>query len=219
MAKRRRHKYEMEIEDINLLPIMNLITLLIPFLLLSAQFIQIGVIFVEPPRMSAGGGGGGGSNDAKKKQKELRLTVTVTGDGFFVNYAPNGQVQSLCPEKDKTQPCVKATMESGRKVYDEKALQALIFERVWKPFHKNNTLDPEKSKNNEFQDWGKVTIMGNDDIPYEVIVKVLDATREFPPEAKGMVSGRLSCEFKKPVGEDDWVMTGNCMFPYVQIAM
>ncbi len=217
MAKRKRHKMEFEIEDVNLLPIMNLITLLIPFLLLSAQFIQIGVILVEPPRISSGGSSGGPNNANQPEKRELNLTVVVTGDGFSVNYKPNGTPVSLCPEKGK-QPCIKAKMVGGKKTYDGHALQKLLFERVWKPFMKRNSLEPDKMKSNLFKDWGRVAILANDDIPYEVIVKVLDATREFPPEAKGVVSGRLACEFKKPLGEDEWVMKGNCMFPFAQIS-
>ena len=41
MSKRKRNE---EAEELNLVPIMNLVTILIPFLLMAAQFISLAVI-------------------------------------------------------------------------------------------------------------------------------------------------------------------------------
>lgn len=72
---------EVEMEDINLMPIMNLLCLLIPFLLLSAQFIQIGIILVDTPRRSRSR-----MNKSKdNKKKTLGLVVDITQDGYYIS--------------------------------------------------------------------------------------------------------------------------------------
>ena len=53
MARKKLTQVE-EFEDINIMPLMNIIMLLIPFLIISAEFITIGVINVSAPKMSTG---------------------------------------------------------------------------------------------------------------------------------------------------------------------
>ena len=75
--------------ELNLLPIMNMVCLLIPFLLMAAQFIQIGVIMVETPRLSHVK-----SQPDEQKKEALILTLVVTDKGFYLK----SRHGSECPE-------------------------------------------------------------------------------------------------------------------------
>jgi len=63
----RRHLEEPD-NDLNLIPMMNLICLLIPFLLLSAEFIKIAVINVSSPQL---GGGPSVTSQPKEAHDEI----------------------------------------------------------------------------------------------------------------------------------------------------
>ena len=79
-SDRRRGSEDRDI-SLNLLPFMNLMTLLIPFLLMSAQFVTLAVIDSSLPAI--------GNPDPAKEKKEdekppLNLTVGITEEGFTV---------------------------------------------------------------------------------------------------------------------------------------
>ncbi|MBN2723844.1 MAG: biopolymer transporter ExbD [Deltaproteobacteria bacterium] len=197
-----------KMEDINLMPIMNLLCLLIPFLLLSAQFIQIGIILVDTPRK-----GRAKKNKDNKESKALGLVVDITQEGYYISTKKG----SACPErKNNGQPCLSVTHSAGKKLYPSAALRKFIYTKYYKPFYKQNK-NPEAQM---FTDWRKVTVRPQDQIPYETVIETLDATRELPPEAKGEIdglSGSLACVFKKPQGKKDWELSGACMFPLASL--
>lgn len=71
--KKRRHALNI---DLDLLPIMNLFMVLIPFLLLSAVFVKISVIDIYLPQAMT-------TPPAKSDKKPLEiLTINVTSKGF-----------------------------------------------------------------------------------------------------------------------------------------
>ncbi|MGM0595838.1 MAG: biopolymer transporter ExbD [Myxococcota bacterium] len=200
-------KFELEddLEDINLMPIMNLLCLLIPFLLLSAQFIQIGIILVDTPRKSR-------VKDKKKDKdkKVMGLVIDITQEGYYISTKKG----SVCPDrKNNGQPCIAVIHSGGEKKYRYDKLQKYLYTKLYKPNYKNN----RTKKDAAFADWGKVTIRPQDQIEYDVVVHTLDASRELPNEAKGdlegLESGSLVCSFKKPQGKKKWELRGNCMFP------
>ncbi len=218
MAKKsKRLEVDMKIEDVNLMPIMNLMCMLIPFTLLSAQFVQIGIVLVDTPRQSR-------SQQQKQddNQKTLGLTINIKQDGYDISTKSGG---SACPQRAAmNQVCIPVTMAGGKKVYNAAALRKFLYDKFYKPHYKNNTLaagkDAPKSAG-AFSDWGKVTIVPEDTIPYENVIETLDAARELPPEAKNEIQdvkgGTLACVFKKKPGEKDWQLEGNCMFPLVAV--
>jgi biopolymer transport protein ExbD len=199
---------EVELEDIDLMPIMNLLCLLIPFLLLQAQFIQIGIILVDTPRKSSAR-----TPKNKKDKKIMKLVVDITQDGYYVT----SKKGSACPDrKNNGQPCIAVTHSGGKKKYQAETLRKFLYKKFYKPNYKRNK-DPA---NLYFVDWGKVTIRPQDMIRYEVVIKTLDATRELPPEAKNEIDGvgsSLTCVFKKPQGKKDWELKGDCMFPLASL--
>ncbi|MBU1239184.1 biopolymer transporter ExbD [Myxococcota bacterium] len=201
---------EIEMEDINLMPIMNLLCLLIPFLLLSAQFIQIGIILVDTPRKSRNT-----SKQKDDKKKTMGLVVDITQDGYYIST----KAGSACPDrKANGQPCIAVTHSGGKKKYMHENLRKFIYSKFYKPNYKKNS-DPDPA-NRFFVDWGKVTIRPQDMIDYETVIQTLDATRELPPEAKNEIDGvgsTLTCVFKKDSGKKEWALQGACMFPLASL--
>lgn len=198
-----------KLEDLNLMPIMNLLCLLIPFLLLSAQFIQIGIILVDTPRK-----GRAQANKNPKDAKALGLVVDITQEGYYISTKKG----SACPErKNNGQPCLSVTHAAGKKVYPAAALRKFIYTSFYKPHYKQNQ-NPDTP--GAFTDWRKVTIRPQDQIEYETVIETLDATRELPPEAKadlGLGGESLACVFKKPAGKKEWELSGACMFPLASL--
>ncbi len=89
--------------DLNLVPIMNLVTILIPFLLMAASFVSLAVIDSALPAICATGCG---EDKPGPPVEHLRLSVLITTAGFAVSGtgAPlgvetdeNGTVPVLCP--------------------------------------------------------------------------------------------------------------------------
>lgn len=79
MRKRR----ELEDEGLNLIPIMNLVTILIPFLLLSVQFVTLSIIDTTLPAISDVPA----EDDKDPDEDKLSLSVLITTDGFTINGA------------------------------------------------------------------------------------------------------------------------------------
>jgi hypothetical protein len=76
----RKSKYKEVVEDINLIPIMNLVLCLIPLVLFKTQLVKIGMINVSAPSF--------GPSAAKPKddkdEKPLGLTVALSKEGFLL---------------------------------------------------------------------------------------------------------------------------------------
>ena len=214
---KRRMSVEVELNELDLMPIMNLMCLLIPFLLLSAQFVQIGVVLVDTPRQSK-------AQNPKKDEnsKVMGLTVNIKQDGYDITTKSGG---SACPQRAASnQVCIPVTHAGGKKVYNASALRKFLYDKFYKPHYKSNTLDVSKDAPKaagSFSDWGKVTIVPEDTVLYETVIETLDAARELPPEAKNEIQdikgGTLACEFKKKPGDKDWAIEGNCMLPLVAV--
>ncbi len=56
--------------DVNIIPVMNIFLLLIPFLLLTAAFVKIAIIDLSLPSLSKGG-------HAKQQQEQKKLTLVI----------------------------------------------------------------------------------------------------------------------------------------------
>lgn len=77
----RRMKEEADTEP-NIAPMMNLMVILIPLLLTSAEFVKVGAIEIKLPESNQGGGGGGGGGDKEAQELKLNLGVVVSDKGF-----------------------------------------------------------------------------------------------------------------------------------------
>lgn len=77
MARKKKKGISTEIEDLNLVPIMNLVVCLIPMVLLGMSLVKVGVVNVNAPKF-----GQGAATPEESDKKPLNLTVAVGADGF-----------------------------------------------------------------------------------------------------------------------------------------
>ncbi len=107
-------KFVTEVEDAtpNLIPIMNLFTALIPFLLMSAVFYQMSIIQITIPVISSTG-----DTDVAKEEDKITLNLQIFPDRFELS----GSSDTLPPEMVKklraTIPRPKSDDDSA--VYEE----------------------------------------------------------------------------------------------------
>jgi biopolymer transport protein ExbD len=199
MAARKpseRRNYEEEDMEPNLLPMMNLVSLLIPCLLISMVFVEIAVINVTAPAI-------GSSSDADPEKKDkpdkppLNLTVTVTDKGYTlagsggvlpgVNPPAEGEsagptiplidtkvkceryVGTWAPPRavNRSQPKCEAKAERNYRVYDTKKLQTMLV-----------------GIKESFPDEKKVIIAAEPDVEFEAITDVMDMARDIKPEGE-----------------------------------
>jgi len=78
---RKKSKFVEEVEDINLIPIMNLVLCLIPLVLFKTQLVKIGMVNVSAPKV---GPASTKKQEEDKEQKPLGLTVALSKDGFLL---------------------------------------------------------------------------------------------------------------------------------------
>jgi biopolymer transport protein ExbD len=74
---RKKHKINENLEDLDLVPIMNMVVSLIPVVLVGMSLVKIGVVNVNAPRF-----GLGQAEPTDDEDKPLGLTIAVAEDGF-----------------------------------------------------------------------------------------------------------------------------------------
>lgn len=165
-------------EELNLVPIMNLVTILIPFLLLSAQFVTLAVIDSTLPAI------GKPTESTEPEEEKLNLSVAVTPTGFSILGA-SGVLGN--PEGEgATVPCLQDGCP-GRDAYDYPRLTQMLGQIK-----------------DQFPNEENIILIPASNIPYEVLIATMDATRE-DRGTKVRVEGREGEVFRP-------------LFPYVVIA-
>lgn len=138
--------------ELNQLPVMNLMIILIPVLLAQSAAVKLALHEVD----LAGGGGGGGAAISEEAQKEeLSLLVTITREGF--------DILSAFGREETAGPTVP--MKGGG--YDYEALNAKLMD-IKKDIVKSGI---------SFFDGESVQVTGEPGITYDVIVQVMDAVK------------------------------------------
>jgi hypothetical protein len=181
-------------EELDLVPIMNLVTILIPFLLMAAQFVSYAVIdstlpAIGPPQQV---------EPDPDEEPPLNLSIFITDKGYTVagsaavlkseGGGEEGEEKGPTIEC-KTPGCVYSRDGDGAsEAYDTVELSRLLTEIK-----------------EEYPDEQNVILVPEPDVPYEVLVLTMDSTRENPDagEADGDVEGQCN---------------GRCLFPFVVIA-
>jgi len=79
----RKHA-KIDYGDLNLVPIMSVITLLIPLLIYAFTFYEVKVVSVAAPRM----GTGQAKATEEEQKKPLNLTVVISDKGFMLKMEP-----------------------------------------------------------------------------------------------------------------------------------
>ncbi|MFU8802805.1 MAG: biopolymer transporter ExbD [Bradymonadaceae bacterium] len=183
MARRPKGREELQQDDLNLAPMMNLVIILIPLLLMSVVFLEVGVINITAPTLSVGA-----PTDEKPPPDEepLNLTLAISADGIRI--AATGAVlpaRDGCPPQGPTlclgdstvdvtakfeearRFMAQGSQEQGEASLDE-ALAAYNFRDLY------NQLARIKK---EYPDETVVTLSADADIPFAVLVRVMDVSR------------------------------------------
>jgi hypothetical protein len=154
MVKKRLEKAE----DLNLVPIMNLVTILIPFLLAASSFVTLAVIDSTLPAIGAPPT----EPPPEDEEPPLNLSVVITDGGFTVAGAEAVLGNEAAVEGEDPGPTVPCSQEAcpEPETYDVKELTRLM------------NLIKDKYPDDE-----NVILVPESSIPYEVIIMTMDATR------------------------------------------
>ena len=162
MAVNRRHSKE---EPLNLIPIMNLVSILIPFLLMAAEFVQLAVIdstlpAIGPPQPV--------TEQEEPEKPPLQLSLGITSKGILVLGAdhvlyPDGGAPAVAEgeQRPPTVPCKSGAICTSVEDYDWPELTRLL----------------AKIKK-EYPDDQNVILVPDSRIHYEVLVATMDASRQ-----------------------------------------
>jgi len=144
-----RRSRESESSEPNMTPIMNLMVVLIPLLLSSAQLIKISVIELNLPPAA-----GAQMDKPKEKQLKLDLAVTITDEGFYISSS-----SAVMQKKNKGPSVPKVDGE-----YDYDLLAKTLYEIKQKAAGR-------------FQDTSSIVIQAEPKVDYQTLVSTMDATR------------------------------------------
>jgi biopolymer transport protein ExbD len=134
-----------------LIPILNLVCMLIPLLLYGAVFVKFKVLDVQPPRLSIVDG------DPLKTDESLKLQIFVAKDGFHLNVNPIHR-KAWMTENNLTPDIPRKDDQ-----FDFEELHRKLVELK-----------------NEHASERQILIGAEDDIEYDVLIKLMDFTRGTP---------------------------------------
>jgi len=162
MTFSQKRKKDRELPTINTQPIMNLMVILIPFLLLSAVFIEVTVITSILPKNI------GDTPDSLKTKKKipLSLLVHIAKDGFFVKAAR--RIKESKRRRGSTELNIPKKNFNGTEKYD--------FEKLKLAMLSIKKLYPKEEQ---------IVLTAEMDIEYMTLVGVFDATRDYLDETNG----------------------------------
>jgi biopolymer transport protein ExbD len=150
----RRHHKEVSTE-LNLNPMLDMMTVLIPLLLANAQFAKVGEIELNLPS-AASGLASGAAALPKETQRTLDLVVSITDQGIYISSALSA------PEAPPGRsPAIPIFADGG---YDYQALSQQLYEI-------------KKKAGNNFADPESVVIQAEPKIRYQILVSAMDAAR------------------------------------------
>ncbi|MEE4310789.1 MAG: biopolymer transporter ExbD [candidate division KSB1 bacterium] len=153
-------------EDIepNLTPVMNLMVVLIPLLLSSAQWIKIGVIELNlPPAVGTKTVVGAAPKETEKK---LDLAVTITDRGFYLSSS-----QAILKSSENNGPTIPNLADGS---YDYDALA-------------NKLLEIKQSATGRYSDTERIVIQAEPDINYQVLVSTMDSSRKIVVDGREVI--------------------------------
>jgi len=150
----RRHHKEVSTE-LNLNPMLDMMTVLIPLLLANAQFAKIGEIELNLPP-ATGGVAQSAAALPKETQRMLDLVVSITDQGLYISSALTPPEAS--PDRSPTIPILA---DGG---YDYPALSQRLYEI-------------KQKAGNAFADPEAVVIQAEPKVRYQVLVSAMDAAR------------------------------------------
>ena len=151
----RRATRGFELVHTNITPMMNLMVVLIPLLLTSAEFVRLGIIELNLPPAALGPEGEMLAELPQEELKRLDLTVTITDRGFFISSS-----MAVLGGQEAGEPSIP--LIEG--VYDFRGLSNKLYEIKTKAKDK-------------FPDSNQIIIMAELDIDYQTVISTMDASR------------------------------------------
>ncbi len=153
----RRNTDNLEME-LDIRPVMNLMVVLIPLLIVSAEWVKLSVLEINiPPSKNVGGGGGGSDNqENKEKQKVLGLKIAISHEGISIANAATILANEEGTAEGPTIP------KSSDGTYDYELLKTKLIEIK------------KKIAGKGFVDEDRAVITASADIEYQVIIDVMD---------------------------------------------
>lgn len=145
----------------NLIPVLNLVTILIPFLLLTVHFVHLAVVdsslpSIEPRR----------AERIEADPETLRLTVAITDRGFVVG----GNAALLASGPDELQrPVDGGALAPTIPLADDGSHDLVALTELMVRIKA------------EFPDEDTVILLPEPEIPFDTIIATLDATRDHLP--------------------------------------
>jgi biopolymer transport protein ExbB/TolQ/biopolymer transport protein ExbD len=183
----KRIKEEIDTEP-NIAPMMNLMVILIPLLLSSAEFVKIGAIELKLPESAQGGSGA--SSAEQKQDAKLDLGVVITAEGFdLFHFFKDDSAQTSQPDTKPQIPLREGEYDFEKlnaALADVKRRALLEIIRVSHP-----SIPPDAaliklftayirrdfSAIELFSDHEDIKIVAQDTIKYQTVVSVMDAAR------------------------------------------
>ncbi|MBW1881442.1 MAG: biopolymer transporter ExbD [Deltaproteobacteria bacterium] len=134
--------------EVDLIPVMNLFVVLIPFLLLSAAFFHVGVIPTSLPSQSAG------KTDIAASERAVTVTLQVNADEVHISAA-----STVLDEE--TLAALSLTIPRTDEGYDLDLLSRALYQ-IKQMYEESDT----------------VILLAGEGVVYRDVITVLDVTRE-----------------------------------------
>ncbi len=144
-----------EVDDVNLIPLMNLFVTMIPMLLLTAAFYHIGMVSVSVPTQSEE------ESDVATGEASVTMNVQMTDEGYVLS-ASSGTLS----EADLKALDLMIPKKGGQ--YDEQRLVAVL-ENVKRKYEKSDTIMLVPGKTTK----------------YKEMISTMDAARNMEMVVKG----------------------------------
>jgi hypothetical protein len=185
-----------EPEPLNLVPIMNLVTILIPVLLMAIKSLELAVIDTSLPAISPGGA----PPPEVQEKPPLQLKLAVTNQGIRIlganEYLYPGQVKTENADEESGKPDVECKSKGRCKSLDD---------YNWTDLSQKLT-QIKKAARDDDRDSNSVVLISDSNIRYEILVKLMDITRK---------QSETPCFPSEPF---DAGTNYGCLFPSVSIA-
>jgi biopolymer transport protein ExbD len=146
--------------DLDVTPFLNILFMLILSILAMTSWTQLAMLNVAAPQIGGGGDGTGGGTPPEAVTA-LNLTVFILKDG--INIGASGATLDGNSEGRSGEPLIPMVMKGGKPEYDYKRLQEKLIEI------KKSFLDEES-----------MIISADGNVPYDVVIKVMDTARKSP---------------------------------------
>jgi len=158
-------------KELNLVPYLDIVTNIIMFMLVTTTSLgAVGIINVAAPKY--GGGGGGGSGPEKP---QLNLSIAITEKGFFV-MATGG----VLPGIEKVAEGEKAAVGKPTIPKNDNRIACMEMKKGEEaPCYDYLTLTKRMTEiKKQYPDETKINLTADPAIPYNVLIKTMDASRE-----------------------------------------